>query len=102
MKLAEALLRRKELTEKVKILSTIKEQDVFEVKYQQRLKISDSIDEITVGVPKLTASQVTHEYDYYAQRLRLIDAAIQRTNWEIDINVDDKVWVNFPLPEAVK
>ncbi len=98
MKLAEALLRRKELKEKVDILSIIKERDVFDVKLSQRVKISDSIDEITVGVPKLTAGQVTQEFDYYAQRLRLIDAAIQRTNWETELMVDDKVWANFPLP----
>lgn len=84
MKLAEALLRRKELDTKVKQLGALKASGLFEVKVQ-RAKITDAVDDITATVPKLTASQVTREYDYYARALRLIDAAIQRANWETEV-----------------
>jgi len=79
MKLAEALLRRKELQAKVDQLKAVKTADVFEMKMQRR-QVSDTIDDITAQVPKLTASQVTEEYDFYAKRLRLIDAAIQQAS----------------------
>lgn len=94
MKLAEALLRRKELQDKVEMLKVIKEADLFEVKYNRR-KISEEYDDVTAKVPKLTASQVTEEYDYYASRLRLIDAAIQQCNWTVDITVNDRVWEDY-------
>lgn len=94
MKLADALLRRKELQAKVDQLRSIKQADVFELKVQRR-QISETVDDITAQVPKLDVSEVTKEFDYYANKLRLIDAAIQQLNWTTDIQVDDKVWVNY-------
>ena len=93
MKLAEALLRRKELQAKVDQLKAVKTADVFEMKMQRR-QVSDTIDDITAQVPKLTASQVTEEYDFYAKRLRLIDAAIQQANWTTDITINSEVNVS--------
>lgn len=90
IKLAEALLRRKELNNKVDILSSLKDKPIFELKVQRR-QITDSIDDITAQVPKLTASQVTSEYDFYARQLRKIDAVIQNANWTIDVDLDDIV-----------
>ena len=94
MKLADALLRRKELQQKVDQIRKVKESDVFEMKMQRR-QVSDSIDDIVAQVPKCELNQVTAEFDYYANKLRLIDAAIQQLNWTVDITVDDKVWVDF-------
>lgn len=94
MKLADALLRRKELEEKVKLLKQFKSSDFFETKYQRRA-LSDQVDDITAMVPKLEVNQVTAELDFYQHRLRLIDAAIQQTNWTVDIPVEDKVWVDY-------
>jgi hypothetical protein len=94
IKLAEALLRRKELQQKVDQLKSINQQQLFEVKVK-RQKVSDDIDDILAQVPKLTASQVTREYDYYARALRLCDAAIQQANWTADVAVGDEVMAAF-------
>ena len=99
MKLADALLRRKELQQKVDQIRAVKQADVFEHKMQRR-QVSDSYDDIVADVAKLELNQVTKEYDYYANKLRLIDAAIQQLNWTTDIEVDSKVWLDFA--EGVK
>ena len=94
VKLAEALLRRKELQQKVDVLKNIQAKDLFEVK-AARKQVSDSIDDIVVQVPKLTASQVTSEYDWHARQLRLVDAAIQQANWTCEVEVSDTVMGDF-------
>lgn len=87
IKLAEALLRRKELQQKVDSLKHITLRDLFEPKVK-RVKVTDSIDEVTAEVPKLQLNQVTAEYDYYAKQLRLVDAAIQQANWTTEVEVE--------------
>lgn len=94
IKLAEALLRRKELQAKVEVLKNIKKDSLSEVR-GQRTKVTDSIDDVVVQVPKLYASQITEEFDWHARQLRLIDAAIQQTNWTADINVDPSVMSDY-------
>lgn len=88
VKLADALLRRKELQGKVDVLKQIKEKDLFEVK-ARRQAVADGIDDVVAQVPKLTASQVTQEYDWHARQLRLVDSAIQQANWTCEIEVHD-------------
>lgn len=92
--LAECLLRRKELQDKLEGLETIKRQDLFEVKVK-RMKVSDSIDDVTITIPKLDYSQVVKEYNYCASQLRKVDAYIQRTNWTTEINGVDDLFINF-------
>ena len=94
MKLADALLRRKELQQKVDQIRNIKDKDLFEFKFN-RQSVSDNLDDIQAQVPKCELSQVTKEYDYYANKLRLIDAAIQQLNWTTDIEVDSLVWKDY-------
>lgn len=94
IKLAEALLRRKELQGKVDALKQIKDKDIFEVKFQRKA-VNDNIDDIVAQVPKLTASQVTAEFDFYARQLRLVDAAIQQANWTVEVEVGDTVMGDF-------
>ena len=94
VKLAEALLRRKELQQKVDQLRAINVKDLFEVKAQRR-SVTDHLDDIVAQVPKLTASQVTAEYDFYARSLRMVDAAIQRANWEVDVELADNTMASF-------
>ena len=94
VKLAEALLRRKELQGKVDVLKNIKEKDLFEVK-AKRQPVADGIDDIVAQVPKLTASQVTQEFDWHSRQLRLIDAAIQQANWTVEITVHDESMGDF-------
>jgi len=87
-KLAEALLRRKELNEKVDQLKVINAKDLYNVQVR-RQPVSDSIDEVTAKVPKISFNEVAAGYDYYAKQLRLIDAAIQQANWTTEIDVKD-------------
>lgn len=98
IKLAEALLRRKELQDKVAVLKTIKQEQLFEVKMQRR-QVNETIDDIVAQVPKLTAAQVTAEYDFYARQLRLIDAAIQQANWVTEVTVQDTVMADYKKAE---
>lgn len=97
IKLAEALLRRKELQEKVDLLRNIDRNALYEVK-ARRVNVTESLDEITAQVPKLTASQVTAEFDFYAKQLRKVDACIQRANWESDIELDSEVMSVYTQP----
>lgn len=95
IKLAEALLRRKELQQKLQVLTQFKQnQIVYEIR-GQRLKISDSFDEFTGTLPKLELNQVTAEYDHCARQLRLIDAAIQHINWTAEVTIDNMVMEDF-------
>jgi hypothetical protein len=94
VKLAEALLRRKELQGKVDILKLIKDKDLFEVKARRQL-VADGIDDLIAQIPKLTASQVTQEHDWHARQLRLVDAAIQQANWTCEIEVHDESMNDF-------
>ncbi len=94
VKLAEALLRRKELQQKVDQIKAIKDKDLFEVK-GRRQQLTDNLEEVTLQVPKCTLAQVTSEYDFYAKQLRLVDAAIQRANWETGVEVGDQVMANW-------
>ena len=89
VKLAEALLRRKELQGKVDVLKSIKDKDLFEVR-ARRQAVADGIDDVVAQVPKLTASQVTAEHDWHSRQLRLIDSAIQQANWTCEIEVHDE------------
>ena len=88
IKLAEALLRRKELNEKVDQLRKINIENLFEIKVR-RQNVSESTDEVTATVPRISLNEVAAGYDYYAKQLRLIDASIQQANWTTEIEVKD-------------
>jgi hypothetical protein len=94
MKLADALLRRKELQQKVDQVRAVKDKDTFEFVFERK-QINENIDDIKANVPKLELNQVTKEYDYYANKLRLIDAAIQQLNWTTNIEVNSLVWKDY-------
>lgn len=93
--LAEALLRRKELQEKVKLLKTFKENQLFYQIRGDRKKVTEGIDDINADFPKLEVNQVTREYDWHARQLRLVDASIQQANWTHKISVDDSVMADY-------
>lgn len=86
MKLAQALLLRKQLERKVAQLEPLRLADpkMFEVQ-TKRMNVTDQTDEISFHVPKLQLSDVTAEYDKYATALRKLDAAIQHANWNYDL-----------------
>lgn len=93
--LAEALLRRKELAGLVDSRKTINKQELF-TPVGKRVKVTDSIDDLAIQVPRLTASQVMSEYDFYAKQLRKIDALIQQANWTCKVNTgNDDLMADF-------
>ena len=94
IKLAEALLRRKELQAKVAILSAFKNNNLY-TKTVNRVKVEQGIDELTITSPVLDLAEVTHEYDWHAKQLRLVDAAIQQCNWTAEVDVDPEVMADF-------
>ncbi len=94
VKLAEALLRRKELQGKVDVLKQIKDKDLYEIRATRKL-VAEGIDDIVAQVPKLTASQVTKEFDWHSRQLRLVDAAIQQANWTCEIEVANTTMEDF-------
>ena len=97
IKLAEALLRRKELQQQVDRIKVINQDGLFEVK-GQRKKLTDDIDDIIASVPKISMQQVTHAYDWHAKQLRLVDAAIQQANWTTEIDLDSEVMDSYKDP----
>ncbi len=94
MILAEALLRRKELQSKVDLLSQINP-DALVVRVNKRIKVTDDLDDVIASVPRVSASEVTAQRDFYARQLRLVDAAIQQTNWTTEIEVNETVLNEF-------
>jgi len=97
IKLAEALLRRKELNGKIDQLKQINKENLFIVK-AKRVKVTDDIDDVVASVPKIQLAQVAAGFDYYAKQLRLIDAAIQQANWVTEIEVGDESLKDFTEP----
>lgn len=88
MKLAEALLLRKQLVQKVEQLKPIKQvgdNGLFELKHERR-NVNETTDEIKFQIPKVTLADVTKTFDHYATQLRKLDSAIQRANWETEIS----------------
>ena len=94
IKLAEALLRRKELQAKVVLLGQFKNSNLY-TKSVQRVKVEQGIDELTMDTPKLDLAEVTREYDWHAKQLRLVDAAIQQCNWTATVDLDPEVMGDF-------
>lgn len=105
MKIAQALTLRKQLEAKVKQLEPLKpmgEQGLFEIK-TKRQKISDDTDEVTFQIPKITLAEFTKEYDKFASALRQLDTAIQKANWEAEVDFTDEknpFDATFPKPEV--
>ena len=86
MKLAEALLLRKELNDKVARLHQINQEGLFEVR-AKRVNVTESLDDITASIPKISMQQATHAYDWHAKALREVDAAIQQANWTTEVTI---------------
>lgn len=92
MKIAQALLLRKQLEKKVAQLEPIKklgDDGLYETKVT-RMSVSEQVDEVSIKVPKITVAEITAEYDKYASALRKLDASVQKANWEFDVDFTDK------------
>jgi hypothetical protein len=96
MKLANALLRRKELQNKLDRMKNINNRDLFDVK-AQRKNVTESLDDIIAQVPKLTWAEFNQEYDFYAKQLREIDGHIQQANWTTEIVAPDSLLSDFEV-----
>lgn len=94
IELARALLRRKELQEKVDLLRHIKDDQLHETVMQRR-QINETVDDIAAKVPKVSINEVTKAFDWHARQLREVDAAIQKANWDTLIQVPDDVLKDF-------
>jgi hypothetical protein len=97
-KLAECLLRRKELQQKIDRMSTIDQKDLFEVRVQRK-NVTESVDDVVAQVPKLTYAEFEAEYRHYAKALRLIDGAIQQVNWTAIVDDVDQCFIDYETPE---
>ncbi len=95
--LASALLRRKELQQKVDQLKQINVKDMFEVKAQRR-QVTESIDDIVAQVPKLKPEEVTAAFDWHARRLREIDLAIQQANHSTELEIGETIMDDYKTP----
>ncbi len=96
-KLAELLLRRKELQGQVDRLKEIDKAGLFEIR-TKRISVNDGLDDITAQVPRISMKQATHCYDWHARQLRLCDAAIQQANWTTEVEVADDVMSEYVDP----
>lgn len=88
MKIAEALLLRKQLESKVEQLKPLKtagDNGVFTMKIE-RIHAGENIDEAKITIPKVTLADITKEYDFYATELRKLDASIQEANWKFEVS----------------
>lgn len=99
IKLAEALLRRKELSEKLQVVRHFKDHHAFYEIRGERKKVTEGLDEMNANFPKLELSQVTAEYDFVAKQLRLVDALIQQANWTTVLEVDPLVMEAYSAPK---
>lgn len=97
IKLAEALLRRKELQEKVDRIRQINQQELYVTK-TGRKPAHEGIDDIIAQVSKISFNQVTHAFDTHARALREVDAAIQQANWTTDVTVPDSALADYVDP----
>jgi len=96
-KLAELLLRRKELQQKVDRLAPLNQSELFETK-TGRKAVHEGLDDIIAQVSKISFQQFTHCYDWHAKQLRLVDAAIQQANWTTEISLDTDVSADYVDP----
>ena len=94
IKLAEALLRRKELQEKVDQLRATNVRDLYEIK-AKRQPVMEGIDDLVAQVPKVSFNQIMAAYDFHSRRLRMIDALIQQSNWTAEIEVEETMMDDF-------
>lgn len=99
LKIAEALLLRKQLQAKVDQLTPLRNVGINGVFDQQvvRKNVTENVDELTITTPRITLADITRTYDHYASELRKIDAAIQQANWTAEVD-----YAEIPAPTEPK
>ncbi len=100
-KVANLLLRRKELQDKVDTLKSVNVPDWWETKVK-RVNVSDTIDDVRLQIPLLEVRQITAALDWHSKQLRLVDAAIQQSNWTAEIELPEDVMQDYVESEALQ
>lgn len=91
MKIASGLLLRKQYEKKIAQLEPIRqmgENGVLQTKVR-RINVTEETDQLEIDVPRVTLAEITKEYDKYATALRKLDEAIQKANWQYDLDFSD-------------
>jgi len=98
-KLAECLLRRKELSGKLERMGYIRQESLFKMEVQ-RVSVGAGTDfeELRAKVPLMSYQAFDAEYNHYARQLREIDARIQQMNWSADLEDVDNCFNDFVAP----
>lgn len=96
--LQHALLRRKELDERIRQMQPFRDRDFFEQKIQRR-RVDEGIDEVAVAIPKMTWTQFNAEFNFLQKQRRIIDGVIQQANWETKVD-DQGAMQDWVEPDA--
>lgn len=104
MKIAEALLLRKQLEAKVKQLEALKMSGDNGVYQDQinRVKVTDEVDQITMKIARIDIRSVTADYDHYASQLRKLDASIQQANWAFEVTYKEEALPKRDEPKGAR
>ena len=89
MKVAEALLLRKNYEQKLSRLEIFKDAELYEVKTSRKQIKEGEIEEITTKAPRLSLKEVMEEYNNLSKRIRQLDASIQKANWDNSVELPD-------------
>jgi len=89
MKVAEALLLRKNYEQKLGRLEIFKNSDLYEVKTFRKQIKEGEIEEVTTQIPKLSLAEVMEEYNTLSKKIRQLDASIQKANWDNSVELPD-------------
>ena len=103
LKLAEGLLLRKQLVQRLEALEPLKRQaeagyfvsKVTRVNVTAGTPEKEGVDEVTQETPKITTKDIYAEHDMLATSLRKLDAKIQQVNWTADLD-------DYQPPESMK
>lgn len=93
--LASLLTRRKMLEGKVKETVSRIDWDAFVEKKTARRSPAAGLDDLMGGVEKVPASTLLSKQLHYIKQLRLCEEAIHRCNNSTEVEVDDRVFIDF-------
>jgi hypothetical protein len=93
MKLQEALLRRKELQDRLARMRPVDQEKLFQ-SVVKRKPATEGVDDVLAAVPQVTWQEFEKERNLLSKQLRLVDAVIQQANWTTEVEVQDIVMVD--------
>lgn len=96
--LNELLLRRKELAYAVVHRRRILEKEGLFMDNIKRMAVPHekiSVDQVTGTMPRLKKSQAEEELNFYSQKLREVDEAVQQANYTKEVEGAASIFVDF-------